>query len=378
VEDEQDIIAWSDDYKTNLHAFDNTGEEAEYLASGEVKGSLLNQFSLDENDGYLRVVTTAGSPWNQENLSETYLTVFEENGDRLDQVGQVGGLGRGESLYAARLLDDVAFAVTFRQIDPLYVIDLSDPTNPTVSGELKIPGVSTYLHPIGDDRLLGVGRDATEDGQVTGLKVSLFSVADPANPVELANWTVDNGESVAEYDHRAFQYLPDQGIAVLPLRSWNSEFNGAYLLRIGESSITEIGQVTHATKVDPESDCTELSSGDFVSEGSELYWMTQEGYGRIQVCGPDQAGGYGDFYCDPIPLRDIENWGVSSEELDSLVDRFGEDATIEMCWPDDGGWNQQILRSALIGDVLWTMSNTSLQGNQLDGLDPVGTVSLGG
>ena len=377
VTEEEDIVRWSENYTTNLHAFDNTGEEAEYVASGEVKGSLLNQFSLDESGGYLRVVTTDGSPWDEQNVSETFLTVFEEKGDRLEQVGQVGGLGKGEALYSARLLDDVAFAVTFRQIDPLYVIDLSDPTDPTVSGELKIPGVSTYLHPIGDDRLLGVGRDATEDGQVLGFKISLFSVADPANPVELANWTVDNAESSAEYDHRAFQWLPEQGIAVLPLRSWNSDFNGAYLLQIGESSITEVGQITHKAGDTPVSECTELTEDDFTSEGSELYWMTKEGYGRVQVCGPDQATGYGGFYCDTIPMRDLENWAVSESETDALVERFGEDAILEMCWPDDGGWQQQIMRSTLIGDVLWTMSNSTLQGNVLEGLDPVGAVPLG-
>lgn len=378
VTPEDEFETWSENYTTNLHAFDNTGEEAEYLASGEVKGSLLNQFSLDESDGYLRVVSTDGSPWDEQNQSETYLTVFEEKGDRLEQVGQVGGLGKGESLYSARLLDDVAFAVTFRQIDPLYVIDLSDPTDPTVSGELKIPGVSTYLHPIGDDRLLGVGRDATEDGQVVGFKVSLFSVADPGNPVELAKWTVKNGESVAEYDHRAFQYLPEQGIAVLPLRSWNSDFNGAYLLEIGESSITEIGQIAHKAGSDPVSQCTELTSDDFDSEDSELYWMTQEGYGRIHVCGQDQATGFGNFSCEPIPLGELENWGVSDTEKESLIDRFGESATLEMCWPDDSGWQQQIMRSTLIGEVLWTMSNSTLQGNELDGLDQVGSVDLGG
>lgn len=379
VTDDTDIARWSENYTTQIHSFDNTGAEAEYLASGDVKGSLLNQFSLDESDGFLRVVTTNGSPWDEDNASETFLSVLEERGDRLEQVGQVGGLGKGESLYSARLLDDVGFAVTFRQIDPFYVLDLSDPKAPTVSGELKLPGFSTYLHPIGEDRVLGVGRDATEEGQVTGFKVSLFSVSDPANPVELASWTAGNAESPAEYDHRAFQYLPEQGIAVVPLRSWNGgDLNGAVLLRIGDSEITEVGQVTHVRPGgEPTTTCTELTGEDFPSESSELHYMASEGYGRVQVCGPGDEAGYGSFYCDPIPLEKLEDWGVPTEEADALRQRFDSESTVEMCWPSDDGWREQIQRSLLVGDTLWTMSIGHLQGNRLDGLDLVGSVEIG-
>ena len=111
---------------------------------------------MDEHDGYLRIVTTTGSPWSEQNQSESQLIVMEEQGKSLVQVGQVGGLGKGESLYSVRLLDDVGFAVTFRQIDPFYVIDLSDPVNPEVVGELKIPGFSTYLHPVDENIVLGI------------------------------------------------------------------------------------------------------------------------------------------------------------------------------------------------------------------------------
>ncbi len=380
VTDESEITRWSENYTTQLHAFDNTGAEAEYVASGEVKGSLLNQFSLDETDGYLRLVTTDGSPWDESNVSETFLTVLEERGDALEQVGRVGGLGKGEALYSARILDDVAFAVTFRQVDPLYVIDLSDPTAPSVSGELKIPGFSTYLHPIGDDRLLGVGRDATEEGQVVGFKVSLFSVADPANPQELATWKLPDAESVAEYDHRAFQYLPDRGIAVLPIRTWNQDrINGAVLLDIGEASITEVGRVTHvAPGGEPTTTCTELTEDDFPSQNSELHYMTLEDYGRVQVCEPGDDRGYGSYYCDPVPLSELEGWGVPADERDALAERFAPESVIEVCWPNDDGWQEQIQRSLVVGDVLWTMSAGYLQGNLFDGLTEVGKVDIGG
>ena len=114
-------------------------------------GTLLNQFSLDEHEGYLRVVTTEGSPWDRRNLSESQLVVLEESDDILRRVGRVGGLGKGESVFSSRLMGDRGFIVTFRQVDPLYVVDLSDPAEPRVTGELKIPGFSSYLHPVGDD-----------------------------------------------------------------------------------------------------------------------------------------------------------------------------------------------------------------------------------
>ena len=182
---EDDFEIWTESYTTDVHGFAiGLDEPARYVASGSVNGTLLNQFSMDEHDGYLRIVTTTGSPWSEQNQSESQLIVMEEQGKSLVQVGQVGGLGKGESLYSVRLLDDVGFAVTFRQIDPFYVIDLSDPVNPEVVGELKIPGFSTYLHPVDENIVLGIGQNADDQGRVLGLKVSSFDVSDPSNPVE--------------------------------------------------------------------------------------------------------------------------------------------------------------------------------------------------
>ncbi len=209
---------WSDDYETDLHAFAIApGERTEYVASGTVRGSLLNQFSLDEYEGYLRVISTDSSPWDESNQSETSLVVLQEQNDRLAIVGEVGGLGKGETLFSARLMDDIGFAVTFRQTDPFYVLDLSEPTNPRISGELKIPGVSTYLHPIGDRMVLGLGQDATEDGRTTGLKLSLFDVSDPTDPREVSVWTLPDSYSPAEHDHRAFQMFGST--AIVPVRT---------------------------------------------------------------------------------------------------------------------------------------------------------------
>ncbi|MDH4119524.1 MAG: beta-propeller domain-containing protein, partial [Acidimicrobiia bacterium] len=367
------------DFTTQIHAFDNTGDTASYVASGEVDGMLLNQFSMDESDGYLRVITTEGSPWGAQESSETFLTVLDEVDRDLVTVGRVGGLGKGESLYSARLMDDIGFAVTFRQIDPFYVLDLSDPKAPKVAGELKLPGFSTYLHPIGEDLVLGVGKDATEEGAVTGFKVSLFSVADPTKPVELDSWVTDNADSAAEYDHRAFQYLPDRNLVVLPLRSWSGEFNGAVLLEVGETSLTEVGRITHVRPDEgPKTDCTQLTEDDLTSETSELYWMVREAAAVVQVCEPGDDPGYGGFYCDPVPLAEVKNWGLSTDELEGLEDRFALESTVELCWPGDDNWRLQIQRSIIIGDELWTMSWDRLQANDLGTFEATGAVDLQG
>jgi hypothetical protein len=204
-------------------------------------------------------------------------------------------------------------------------------------------------------------------------------VADPTTPVEVANWTHDDANSPAEYDHRAFTYPPEQRIAVVPIQSWNdSEINGAVLVRIDDSSITEIGRVTHVKPEEaPTSDCTELTGDDFPSEQSELHYMTTEDYGHVQICDPGQDGGYGSYYCDPIPLARLSDWGVPTAEVEALEARFDPESTIEICWPDDGNWRRQIQRSLVIGDNLWTMSYDSLQANALGGLAQVASVDLG-
>jgi hypothetical protein len=210
---------------TMIHQFalgDGTG--AAYVASGEVPGNLLNQFSMSELNGDLRVATTKQPGWNEDGVvdgtSESAVSVLRPQGNELVTVGSVGGLGLTEQIYAVRFLGTQAYVVTFRQTDPLYVIDLSDPTNPTVSGELKIPGYSAYLHPVGDGLLLGVGQEADVDGRVQGTKLSLFDVSDPSNPREISSLPI-GGYSEAEWDHKAFLYWPEDGTIVIPVSpSW--------------------------------------------------------------------------------------------------------------------------------------------------------------
>jgi uncharacterized secreted protein with C-terminal beta-propeller domain len=228
---------------TSIHRFDiSDPDRTSYAASGMVPGSLLNQFSLSEDKGILRAATTVG--FGPE--AESKVTTLAGRDGHLVWRGQVGGLGRGERIYAVRFIGDVGYVVTFRQTDPLYTVDLSDPANPRVRGELKIPGYSAYLHPVGDDLLLGVGQEATDDGRVQGLQLSLFDVSDLARPVRVqkaqlgARWS----QSAVEWDHHAFLWWPATKLAVLPMDS--QAFQGALGFRVGRAGgIAEVGRVTH-------------------------------------------------------------------------------------------------------------------------------------
>ena len=215
-------IASSHDWassSTDIHRFDlSDPAEPAYDATASVRGELINQFAMSEYRGHLRVAAT---DWNRWPL-ESALTVFDA-GDELAEVGKVTGLGPTESIFAVRFLGDRGFVVTFRQTDPLYVLDLSDPTAPSVEGELKIPGFSRYLHPLGGGLLLGVGQDADPDtGRALGLQVSLFDVSDPSAPAQLARVPLGRAESAAEFDHRAFTYR--DGIAYVPAQASNDRW----------------------------------------------------------------------------------------------------------------------------------------------------------
>lgn len=239
------------DYSTSIHAFDISGSRpAEYLASGTVPGHLINQFAMSEHEGRLRAATTRGMPWSATDESESLVTLLEHRGDELVTVGQVGDMGRGERIYSVRYAGDIAYVVTFRQTDPFYTVDLSDPTAPRVVGELKIPGFSSYLHPIDDDLVIGVGQQADDRGVPQGSKVSLFDVTDLASPTEVATWTLPASQSRVEHDHHAFLYWPATKQLVMPLYQFEAGsdgFVGAIVLHVDRSGISELGRIAHAS-----------------------------------------------------------------------------------------------------------------------------------
>ena len=237
-------------YRTSIHKFSLGNGGARYQASGSIKGHLLNQFSMNEHAGHLFVAATDGTPWSGN--SESFIHSLTQNGQRLTNVGSVGNMGKGERIYSVRFIADRGYVVTFRQVDPLYVVDLSNPAQMKVLGELKIPGYSAYLHPISSDLLAGVGADATSTGRITGAKVSLFDVSDPANPTELDNWVLGDAQSSVEWDHRAFLWWEPQKALVVPVQSWNNpDRNGALVLNVDrEDGISLRGTIQHDTSKD--------------------------------------------------------------------------------------------------------------------------------
>ncbi len=242
---------------TEVHAFDlRVSDGARWIASGRFAGSILNQFSFSEHDGALRVASTrydAGFGGTQ--VSGVQVMMLDNADHRkLKVVGEVWGLGTNEQIYAVRFVGPVGYVVTFRQIDPLYVLDLSDRLRPRVAGELKIPGYSAYLHPIGDGLLLGIGQDATEQGRRAGAQVSLFDVRDIAAPKRLATAPI-GGQSAAEYDHKAFLWWAATRDVFLPSSTYDQRNGfpsfGVHVVRVGDRSapaLTERGVVGHDAK----------------------------------------------------------------------------------------------------------------------------------
>jgi Beta propeller domain len=246
------------DERTDLFKFDLAGTgRPRFVAAGSVPGWLINQYALSEWHGDLRVATTTGQPWDRNAPSESSVYVLRQRGRTLNQVGHVGGLGKRERIYAVRFVGPLGYVVTFRQTDPLYTIDLRDATRPAVVGELKITGYSAYLHPIGDNRLLGIGQEASEQGRAQGTQVSLFDVTNPAAPKRLSQYHVKFGHSEAEFDPHAFLYWPDTGLLVVPLQmpgtvndSKSGPNTGALVLKVGDSAFTSLGMVTHPDRND--------------------------------------------------------------------------------------------------------------------------------
>lgn len=242
---------------TEVHAFDTTGTATRHLGSGRVEGRLLNSFSLSEHEGTLRVAVTIDDLGGSA-PSESAVITLAEAGGALVERGRLDGLGMTEQIYAVRYQGDIAYVVTFRQTDPLYTLDLSDPAAPRLLGELKIPGYSAYLHPAEPGRLIGVGQDATDDGRTQGSQVSTFDVSDLSAPAEEARLSFPGSSSPVEHDHRAFLWWADQRLAVIPLETWGewsdgrpaTPFLGAVGVEVGaDGSLRERGRVTHQGKV---------------------------------------------------------------------------------------------------------------------------------
>ena len=237
---------------TVIHAFDldPDGEHpVSYAAIGEVPGYTLDQFALSEHDGHLRVATQDGWWWTGDEGSR--VTVLARDGSDLTSVGSLSGIAPGERLYAVRFVGDVGYAVTFEQIDPLFTIDLSDPTTPEIVGELEVTGFSTYLHPVGEDRLLALGLEIDPNGTtVEGLAVSWFDVSDLSAPTLFDRLVfTDHSWSWSEalYDHHAITYHRD--VLSFPRYRWTAgqghETSLAVVDAVPGQPLLHLGDVDH-------------------------------------------------------------------------------------------------------------------------------------
>ena len=249
--------------KTSLHKFVTASSGAStYQGSGEIPGTLLNQYAMSEYDGVLRVASTVSERrgWtNPRQLTQGVVTTLQEQDGALRQLGQVGGLGQqdNESIKAVRFIEDRGYVVTFRSTDPLYVLDLRNAAAPKVVGELKIPGYSGYLHPIGENLLLGVGQSGLDSGiapspttrrSQVGVQFSLFDISDPAAPRRIDTQTYGGGAAAAEFDPKAFLYWEPRNLIIAPTNlhgdyRGKGAFSGLVLLRADADGLKELGRL---------------------------------------------------------------------------------------------------------------------------------------
>ena len=238
------------DEATNIHTFDisQPGETA-YAGSGRVDGTILDQFSISEHEGVVRVATTTGqwgrwwmaNPEPMENhvITLSHATDPQSENVRLLEIGRVDGIAYNETIWSARFVEDRAYIVTFENMDPLWTIDLSDPTNPTIMGELEVPGVSTYIHPLSDDAILTIGLGPADEETGLGLdwshtRLSLFNVSNFSDPQLSQTLSLspvadpNNGWSwawsEATWEHKAFQYWAPKGMLAVPLNTYRYDY----------------------------------------------------------------------------------------------------------------------------------------------------------
>lgn len=249
-----------DSDKTIVYSISVSDGTIDFLASGEVPGKILNQFSMDEYSGYFRIATTTTEipvTWTDFRQATTRNNVYVLD-SALAITGRLENLAPGETIYSARFIDNRAYLVTFKRVDPLFVIDLSDPTSPQVLGKLKIPGFSEYLHPYDSTHIIGVGKDVpeTSDGRAVpqGIKLALFDVSDVANPIEVSKYVIGTQSTYSEAlnDHHAFLFSKSKDLLVIPINDWswaengNQHLNGAFVFKLTIDKGFELrGNISH-------------------------------------------------------------------------------------------------------------------------------------
>ncbi len=267
--------------RTLIYRVHIEGSEIETATSGEVPGHVLNQFSMDEHEGYFRIATTTGQVWSSEAPSRNNVYVLDMD---LDVVGKLEDLAPGETIYSARFMGERCYLVTFKKVDPLFVIDLENPYSPQVLGYLKITGYSDYLHPYDENHIMGIGKEteAAEEGNFAwyqGVKISLFDISDVSHPVEIHKYEIgDRGtDSPLLRDHKALLFDRPKNLLVIPVLVAEIDeakypsgvppnaygdhvWQGAYVFDISLDELVLKGRITHL-----ENDTELMKSGYYFS-----------------------------------------------------------------------------------------------------------------
>jgi uncharacterized secreted protein with C-terminal beta-propeller domain len=311
---------------TVVHKFSLDDGAISYKGNGDVPGHILNQFSMDEHNDYFRIATTIGHVSRMGASTSTNNIYILDSG--LGQTGKIEDIAPGERIYSARFMGNRGYLVTFKKVDPFFVIDLSNPMNPQILGKLKIPGYSDYLHPYDENHIIGIGKDTVEAEEsrgdfawYQGVKMAVFDVTDVANPVEMHKIIIgDRGtNSEALHDHKAFLFDRGKNLLVLPVT---------------------LAEIPEAQKQGARSN----QHGDYVYQGAYVYELTLEnGFnlkGRITHYDSDEAFKKAGYY-----------WG-------------------------DQGFN--VRRSLYIGNVLYTISNSKIKANLLSDLSMVKELEIAG
>jgi len=303
---------WDGSGETAIHRISITDSTINYEASGIVPGHVLNQFSMDEYNGHFRVVTSSNS-WSN---GMTNLYVLDLS---MKIIGRLDGISPGETFHAARLMGDKAYLVTFKRMDPLFVLDLKDPANPTMLGQLNVTGVSDYLQPYDSSHLIGIGKSAEDvawenAARFFGLKISLFDVTDPHRPTDLSDFTIgEHGtSSPALTDAKAVLFDRSLNLLVIPIEVWGQS----------PASVSYGGYYPYSQAI---------------SQGAYVFHVSPE-HGIVLI-------GAISHFPDQVPV-------------DRAVSAY------------------YVTRSLYIGNVLYTISAAMIKMNSLADLSPLGSVSL--
>ncbi|WP_394824792.1 beta-propeller domain-containing protein [Pendulispora albinea] len=310
--------------RTHLHKFEFKTDPKfpNYQASGTVKGFVKNQFSLDDKDGYLRIATTEShqyfdargrafwptfaldangelTPDSQARVwprSTNQVAVLAQNGASLNVVGKADDLAPNESIFSVRFAGSRGYVVTFRRVDPLFVFDLASPTNPKLLGALKIPGFSEYMHPIDENHILTIGRDADQTGRTRALQLQVFDVSDGAHPVQKHVFTYNGseyGSTDAEYDHKAFTYFAEKKLLAFPYYAYGQASGVKSTLELFKidvgAGISKVGSIDQSALVagNPQGYCSgyyrpSVRRGIFMAN-QETEYVYSVSYGGVVV-----------------------------------------------------------------------------------------------